>query len=137
MKSLALALALGITFAAGAALAEPPARKPIVADTERTTVIELDHYGRTTVIERARTRSKRAAVFTAAAQPIDPGAMLVFTARSISPAGNVERWRCVATRNVSECFARPLSLSYLPGDTSIVLVVEVVPVGAIEVPAAS
>jgi hypothetical protein len=99
------------------------ARKPLSYEPARETELAFDRYEETRTIVRHRSRGKQAAIFTAAQQPIDKGAAMVFEIRSESDQRQIPRWRCVALEDVRECFASPVRVPYLEGDQRVVLTV--------------
>jgi hypothetical protein len=99
--------------------AEP--RRPLTANESRVTEATIDQYEQPLRIVRERRANKRSVVFSAPAQPIEPNAIMLFVARSESPAGAVIRWRCVAEHDVAECLGDGVRIRYLDGEQRIVL----------------
>lgn len=91
----------------------------------RITAVPMDRYEAATEIVRHRGPGRDHIKFEAMPAPIDEGAMVVFEVASISAEGRTPRWRCVARRNVRECFSRPLRLAYHDGDQQMVMSVRI------------
>ena len=93
----------------------------------RTTVVPMDRYHHEARIVRERSVGKDHVRFSADAQPIERSAVVQFEIRSESDDRAVVRWQCTARENVSECFAQPVKVRYLPEDERVVLAVRVEP----------
>lgn len=99
----------------------PAARRPLRMAERNETELVIDRYQRPFTVERVRTEMKKAAVFHAEPQTIEKSVILVFEIESVSPLGNVPRWRCIAVSDVAECLGRAVKIKYLPGDEKVVL----------------
>lgn len=122
MKLHSICITLFFLLLAAVASAEPPTnRSPLTA--MRSTRVQLTRFGRIARVVRTRTPGKTTARFVAEAGLVPEGSFLLFEAHSVSTDGYTRRWRCVAEREVEECFSAPLELRYLPRDRQIVLTV--------------
>jgi hypothetical protein len=106
------------------------ARAPVAPAELRTSEFFLDRYDRVQKIVRKRTEGKTYALFTAEPQLIDKGAVMLIEIKSVSGAGAVPRWRCVAVHDVAECLGVPVKIAYLPSDDRIVLTATLKPASA-------
>ncbi len=124
-KLIGAASALSLCAVLGVA-SEARADEPqLELGAERVTAVAMDDYHASTIV-RARTPGKSAVTFSAMEEEIAPNAEVVFEIRSESGEGDgTRRWRCVARDNVSECFDKPVRVSYLDDDQRVVLEVRV------------
>lgn len=99
----------------------------IEVGNQRVTAVPMQRYENESRIVRQRTPGKHAVTFSAMPEAIDDGAVVVFEIESVSHVTRTERWRCVAQKNVSECFDKPVRINYLDDDRKVVMKVRVEP----------
>jgi hypothetical protein len=116
-------LLLAVLSLPSAARAGETSRRPIRAVRANTTEVSIDRYGSEHRIERARSEHSSVVKFSAAASPVPQGAVLVFEVSSIGRLGSIDRWRCVALEDVSECLGSPVVIRWVVGDERAVLTV--------------
>lgn len=102
-------------------------RQPLAPSRSNTTVVPYRRYHEATEIVRERSTGKSFASFHANPQLLERGMVATFQIRSEAETGAIDRWRCVAVRDVAECLGAPVKLRYLPDDSRMVLTVTVVP----------
>lgn len=122
----ALVIAL---FSTSVARADAPKAEqaPRASSRVRAREVKLETYEAPVEIVRSKTRGMKVAAFGAEPQVVEPTSVILFEIRSVSTRGSVDRWRCIAVENVSECFPNAVRLSYLPGDQRMILTVTAKP----------
>ncbi|MEQ9496201.1 MAG: hypothetical protein RIT81_05065 [Deltaproteobacteria bacterium] len=108
---------------ASEARAERPAPELDLGD-KRVTAVAMDDFHESRIV-RERTPGKKAVTFSAMNEKIDAKAEVVFEIRSESSDRDLPRWRCVARKNVNECFDKPVRIAYLANDDRVVMSVRV------------
>lgn len=96
---------------------------PAAAAPGRTTEVDVSQPDSPVRVVRQRAPGRQEAVFDAQAAAVEPGAYVRFDIHAEGERGATPRWSCVATNDVSDCFASPVTVRYLPGDARMVLTV--------------
>ena len=116
---------IGLSLCAMLAAMTPTSASAAEVHVGDARVTALEMVYRDSQIVRERSPGKDAVKFSAMDAEIDESAVVVFEVQSESADKRVTRWRCVAERNVSECFASPLRVKYLDDDVRLVMNVRV------------
>ena len=117
--------AIGVSLFAMLAAVSPvtASAAEVELGNERLTALPMV-YSHSKIV-RERTPGKESVKFSAMDAEIDEQAVVVFEVRSVQKGKKVTRWRCVAERNVRECFDKPVRVKYLAADTRVVMDVRV------------
>jgi hypothetical protein len=115
----------------------PARRRPFDTIGQRETALVIDQYGKPVSVVRHRTAGVKAAIFSAQPGRIDPDSVVVFEVHAVGMKGRKLRWRCLATEDVKECFATPVSLRFRDGDRKLILTATARPRVLMTEPAAS
>ncbi len=96
------------------------------AEAARVTEVPADRYD-THHIVRTPSAGKTSVTFSASPRALEQDTVVVFEIRSITDRGALERWRCVAINDVSECLGVPVKIRYLDGERKTVMSVAIRP----------
>jgi len=120
MRNIIITLSSCLILAVTAS-AEATPRKPIRSVAQRTTTLQLDPAKGYTELVQERDEMTKRAVFHADPQAIDENGVMLFQAFGVAGDVKVERWRCVAVRDIAECLGTPVRIAYQQGEERMVL----------------